>query len=38
LEVVLTKDEDFFVVYKAAPDNRDVGQAFGKKFDKNLKT
>ena len=38
LEVVLTKDEDAYVVYKAAPDNRAMGQAFGKKFDKNMKT
>ena len=38
LEVVLTKDEDTYVVYKAAPDNRAMGQAFGKKFDKNMRT
>ena len=38
LEVVLTKDEDSYVVYKAAPDNRAMGQAFGKKFDKNMRT
>jgi len=37
LELVLTKDEDSYVVYKAAPDNRAMGQAFGKKFDKNMK-
>jgi isoleucyl-tRNA synthetase len=34
LEVVLAKDEDTYVMYKAAPDNRAMGQAFGKKFDK----
>jgi isoleucyl-tRNA synthetase len=37
LELVLTKDEDDYVVYKATPDNRAMGQAFGKKFDKNMK-
>lgn len=37
LEVVLTKDEDSYVVYKASPDNRAMGQAFGKKFDKNMR-
>lgn len=37
LEVVLTAAEDDYVVYKAAPDNRAMGQAFGKKFDKNMK-
>ena len=34
---MLTKDEDDYVVYKATPDNRAMGQAFGKKFDKNMK-
>jgi len=34
LEVVLAKDEETYVMYKAAPDNRAMGQAFGKKFDK----
>jgi hypothetical protein len=34
---VLTKDEDDYVVYKATPDNRAMGQAVGKKFDKNMK-
>ena len=34
---MLTNDEDDYVVYKATPDNRAMGQAFGKKFDKNMK-
>jgi isoleucyl-tRNA synthetase len=38
LEVVLTKDEDSYLQYKATADNRAMGQAFGKKFDKNMKT
>jgi len=38
IEVVLTKDEDTYVVYKATPDNRAMGQAFGKRFDKNMRT
>jgi isoleucyl-tRNA synthetase len=37
LEVQLTQDEDSYVVYKATPDNRAMGQAFGKKFDKNMR-
>lgn len=37
LELVLTKAEDDYVLYKAAPDNRTMGQAFGKKFDKKMK-
>jgi predicted class III extradiol MEMO1 family dioxygenase len=33
----LKSTEDDFVVYKASADNREMGQAFGKKFDKAAK-
>jgi len=37
MELSLQSSEDDFVVYTATPENRSMGQAFGKKFDKNLK-
>ena len=37
LELELKSTEDDFVVYKATADNREMGQAFGKKFDKAAK-
>jgi len=37
LELELKSTEDDFVVYKATADNREMGQAFGKKFDKGAK-
>lgn len=37
LELKLESNEDAYVVYKADPDHRAMGQAFGKKFDKNAK-
>lgn len=37
LELELKDNEDDYIVYKAEPDNRAMGQAFGKNFDKNAK-
>ena len=37
LELELKSSEDDYVVYKATADNREMGQAFGKKFDKAAK-
>ena len=37
LELELKSTEDDYVVYKATADNREMGQAFGKKFDKAAK-
>lgn len=37
LELELKSSEDDFVLYKATADNREMGQAFGKKFDKAAK-
>jgi hypothetical protein len=37
LSIELKSNEDDFVVYKAEGENRAMGQAFGKKFDKNAK-
>jgi isoleucyl-tRNA synthetase len=37
LTLDLQSDEDNFVVYKAVGENRAMGQAFGKKFDKKAK-
>jgi len=38
LQLELVQNEDEFVMYKAAPENRAMGQAFGKKFNKGVKT
>jgi isoleucyl-tRNA synthetase len=37
LNIEYKQNEDEFVVYKAVGENREMGQAFGKKFDKNCK-
>ncbi len=37
LALDLQSDEDAYVVYKAVGENRAMGQAFGKKFDKKVK-
>jgi isoleucyl-tRNA synthetase len=37
LEIELSDNEDEFIVYKAEGENRMMGQAFGKKFDKKVK-
>lgn len=37
LQIELKSNEDDYVVYKAEGENRAMGQAFGKKFDKNAK-
>lgn len=37
LELELKQNEDDYIVYKAEGENRSMGQAFGKKFDKNFK-
>lgn len=38
LEIAFYDNEDDYVVYKAVGENRAMGQAFGKKFDKKAKT
>ena len=38
LELKTEQNEDDYVVYKGAPDNRLIGQALGKGFNKQLKT
>lgn len=37
LKIDLISNEDDYVVYKAQGENREMGQAFGKKFDKAAK-
>lgn len=37
LDIELKQNEDDFIVYKAEGENRAMGQAFGKKFDKSVK-
>lgn len=37
LDIELISNEDAYVNYKAEPENRAMGQAFGKKFDKKAK-
>lgn len=37
LNIELIENEDDYVVYKAQGENREMGQAFGKKFDKAAK-
>jgi hypothetical protein len=38
LKIDLISNEDDYVVYKAQGENREMGQAFGKKFDKAAKS
>jgi len=38
MELDLVQEEDKYVVYEAAPDNREIGSVLKKRFDKALKT